>query len=149
VFGTELYAAGSFSKAGSDSASHIAKWDGSAWTAVGSGLNGDVAALAVCGTDLFAGGRFTVAGGKISAYAAKARISSIANSIAATGDTAAISFSGVVGYQYDVQRCDNLLSPVTWTTLTISPLSPANDGSFTFVDTNAPPGTSFYRSALH
>ena len=37
-------------------------------------------------------------------------------------------------------------SPVPWTTLTTNPLSPAQDGSFTFTDTNAPPGTAFYRA---
>jgi len=41
------------------------------------------------------------------------------------------------------------LPPITWTTLTTSPLSPADDGSFTFTDTNAPPGTAYYRSVEH
>ena len=43
----------------------IAKWDGSAWSALGSGMWGGnaVYALAVSGTDLYAGGDFTTAGG--------------------------------------------------------------------------------------
>src|SRR5207237_8615636 len=50
----------------------IAKWDGSSWTALGSGVNYAVYALAVSGSDLYAGGTFTTAGGKVSAYVARA-----------------------------------------------------------------------------
>jgi hypothetical protein len=38
---------------------------------------------------------------------------------------------------------------MTWTTLTTSPLSPAEDGLFTFVDTTAPAGTAYYRLVQH
>ena len=41
----------------------IAKWNGSSWSALGSGMNGDVYALAVSGSNLYAGGYFTTAGG--------------------------------------------------------------------------------------
>jgi hypothetical protein len=41
----------------------IAKWNGSAWSALGAGVNSYVNALAVSGTNLYAGGRFTNAGG--------------------------------------------------------------------------------------
>ena len=75
---------------------------------------------------------------------ARARIGSIVKSAVATNSAATIQFSGVTGYQYDVQRATNLNSPITWTTTTTSPLSPAPDGSFTF--TNAPPGTAYYRT---
>jgi hypothetical protein len=95
--------------------------------------------------DLHAGGFFTTAGGKVSAYIAKARIGSAANSIPAFGSSATIQFSGVVGYEYHVQRTDTLTPPMTWTTLTTNPLSPANDGSLAFTDTTAPPGTAYYR----
>ncbi len=98
------------------------------------------------GPDLYVGGAFTTAGGKVSYSLAKARIGSIIKSVAVTNSTASIQFSGVTGYQYDVQRATNLAPPITWTTLTTSPLSPARDGSFTFTDTNAPPGPAFYRT---
>ncbi len=58
VSGTNLYAGGIFTTAGSSVAKYIAKWDGSNWTALGSGMNSTVAALAVSGTDLYAGGLF-------------------------------------------------------------------------------------------
>ena len=89
---------------------------------------------------------FTAAGGKVSGYVVKARIGSIATSLVATDSTASIEFSGVTGYEYDVQRTISLHSPITWTNVTTSPLSPASDGSFTFADTNPPPGKAYYRA---
>ncbi len=72
VSGGDLYAGGDFYTAGGVSANHIAKWDGSAWSALGSGVNRWVNALAVSDGDLYAGGWFTTAGNKVSAYVAKA-----------------------------------------------------------------------------
>jgi hypothetical protein len=110
-------------------------------------MNDRVGALAVSGTDLYAAGNFTIAGGKISVYFAKARIGSAAESITASASSATIQFSGVVGCEYHVQRTGSLTPPMTWTTLTTTPLSPADDGSltFTFTDTTAPPGVAYYR----
>src|SRR5262249_31938672 len=65
--GPALYAAGDFTFASGTSANHIARWDGSAWAALGSGLHGVVHALVVpddgSGPARFAGGEFTAAGG--------------------------------------------------------------------------------------
>jgi trimeric autotransporter adhesin len=65
--GTALYAGGTFTTAGGTSASNIARWDGSSWSALSTGTNGPVRALAVhddgSGDALFAGGSFTTAGG--------------------------------------------------------------------------------------
>ena len=146
-----LYAGGTFTIAGEVFATNIAKWNGSSWSALGSGIggsasSGSVWSLAVLGSDLYVGGAFTSAGGKVSYSLAKARIGSSVMSVVATNSTASIQLSGVTGYQYDVQRTTNLTSPITWTTLTTNPFSPAPDGSFTFTDTNAPPGKSFYRT---
>jgi hypothetical protein len=71
VSGTNLYAGGQFTTAGGVSATNIAKWDGSAWSALGSGIGGSppggdlpcVYALAVSGTNLYAAGCFSMAGG--------------------------------------------------------------------------------------
>jgi len=66
VIGTNLYAGGEFTNAGGVPANCIAKWDGSAWSALGSGVGGYapcVLALAGRGTDLYAGGAFTTTGG--------------------------------------------------------------------------------------
>ena len=71
VSGTTLYAGGDFTTAGGVAANYIAKWNGSAWSALGAGMNNDVYALAVSGTTLYAGGDFTTAGGVTANYIAK------------------------------------------------------------------------------
>ena len=68
VLGSDLYAGGDFTTAGAITANYIAKWDGTNWSALGSGMNGGVDALTVGGNELYAGGNFTTAGGKVSEY---------------------------------------------------------------------------------
>jgi hypothetical protein len=58
-----LYVGGDFTGIGTVAANRIAKWDGSAWVALGPGMDGSVNALAVSGGDLYVGGDFTTAGG--------------------------------------------------------------------------------------
>jgi hypothetical protein len=59
-----LYAGGDFWGAGGVNANHVARWNGSTWSRLGSGINGGVYALVVDGADrLYAGGSFTTAGG--------------------------------------------------------------------------------------
>ncbi|HET6348688.1 MAG TPA: T9SS type A sorting domain-containing protein [Candidatus Krumholzibacteria bacterium] len=61
-----LFAAGEFAYAGNTPVGHIAHFDGTEWTGLGTGLTGaslSVYALEHTGEDLFAGGRFTNAGG--------------------------------------------------------------------------------------
>jgi hypothetical protein len=73
--------------------------------------------------NLYVGGGFTVAGGVI------ANVKLYCNR----------------GQQFGVQRATNL-SPPAWTNVNSSPLSPAADGSITFVDTNAPTPAAYYRA---
>jgi hypothetical protein len=65
--GPSLFAAGSFMTAGGNEARNIAKWDGSTWSALGSGTDNSVFALTAfddgCGPALYAGGMFGTAGG--------------------------------------------------------------------------------------
>ena len=69
--GAALYAGGGFSTAGGVTVSNIARWDGSAWSALsgpsGTGADGGVGALTVyddgTGAALYAGGGFSTAGG--------------------------------------------------------------------------------------
>ena len=70
VSGSDLYVGGDFTDAaGIPEADYIAKWNGSAWSALGSNGSGDgalndaVDALAVSGSDLYVGGVFTDAAG--------------------------------------------------------------------------------------
>lgn len=67
--GNDLFVAGNFTTVGGNvPALNVARWNGSAWSAMGSGLKGPpnsspVAALAALGSDLYAIGNFTNAGG--------------------------------------------------------------------------------------
>ena len=66
---------GSFSSAGGVPANRVAKWDGSSWSALGTGTSLSVRALAVfddgAGAELVVGGQFTSAGGTSASYIAK------------------------------------------------------------------------------
>jgi hypothetical protein len=67
--GPALYVGGGFTTAGGVPASNIARWDGSAWSNLGEGLDQGCTALVVhdaglgAGPALYAGGYFTTAGG--------------------------------------------------------------------------------------
>lgn len=65
--GTDLYIGGDFSAVYNPdqtpvTANHVAKWDGSNWSALDSGTDGIVYALAWDGSNLYVGGDFTAAG---------------------------------------------------------------------------------------
>lgn len=69
--GTSLYVGGEFSTVGGTVAHNVARWDGTSWSALGTGTNGTVNALALVGTDLYVAGRFSQAGGAPAASIAK------------------------------------------------------------------------------
>ncbi len=76
VSGNDLYAGGYFTTATNNggvsvTVNYVAKWNGSSWSALGSGLNSVLSALAVSGSDLFAGGNFTAASGRAASRIAK------------------------------------------------------------------------------
>ena len=66
-----LYIGGFFTVVGDVEANYIAKWDGTNWSALGSGMSSYVYTLAVSGTNLYAGGYFTTAGGVPANHIAK------------------------------------------------------------------------------
>lgn len=75
ISGSDLYAGGYFSNvAGNSNAQYIAKWNGTAWSSLGSfpALNANVFAITIMGTDVYAAGGFTNAAGNANAdYVAK------------------------------------------------------------------------------
>jgi len=66
-----LYIGGEFTTAGGVTATYIAKWDGTSWSSLGTGMNRPVRALAIMNGELHAGGSFTNAGGSPISYIAK------------------------------------------------------------------------------
>jgi hypothetical protein len=69
--GPALYAGGAFTLSGISSVSRIARWDGSSWSALGSGMNNLVYSLGVHAGSLYAGGTFTTAGGVLANHVAR------------------------------------------------------------------------------
>jgi hypothetical protein len=74
-----LYAGGTFTNAGGTPADHVAKWDGTSWSALGSGTGSDVYALAGFDEDgpgpqaaaLYVAGMFWSAGGQFATHIAR------------------------------------------------------------------------------
>ena len=63
TYGSNLIAGGSFTNAGELTVNYIAQWNGTAWGALGTGMNNTVSALTTYGSNLIAGGEFTTADG--------------------------------------------------------------------------------------
>jgi hypothetical protein len=71
VYGDLLVAGGNFIRAGGQPANYVAAWNGSTWSALGSGTNDWVHALLAVGDDLYIGGEFSMAGGTPAAGVAR------------------------------------------------------------------------------
>jgi len=56
IIGSTVYACGEFLNAGGVSASHVAAWNGTAWSALGSGVSPNPYTMAAYGTDLLVAG---------------------------------------------------------------------------------------------
>ena len=69
--GDDLYVGGEFVNAGGTIVNRIAKWDGVAWSALGSGVDGTVRAIQGHQGRLYVGGEFTTAGGETANYIAQ------------------------------------------------------------------------------
>jgi trimeric autotransporter adhesin len=70
VSGNTLYAGGDFTTTGGAAANYVARWNGSSWSTLSSGMNGDVNALTMSEDTLYAGGYFTTTGGTSANYIA-------------------------------------------------------------------------------
>jgi len=62
VYGSDIYAGGQFTLAGGVEVVNFAKWDGNSWSGFGSGIGGQVWAVAASSSNLYVGGHFTTAG---------------------------------------------------------------------------------------
>ncbi len=54
--GTDIYVGGGFNMAGNIPIGYIAKWNGTSWSALGSGRNGEVSSIAINGSDVYVSG---------------------------------------------------------------------------------------------
>lgn len=101
-----VYVSGTFSTAGNTAATYVASWDGSKWSALGSGVaGGTVMALAVDNdNNLYAAGSFDTAGGAAAASIAKwdgATWSTLGSGITAgVGGVRALAYDQTAGYLY-------------------------------------------------
>ncbi|MGH7869616.1 MAG: hypothetical protein ACREP9_18810, partial [Candidatus Dormibacteraceae bacterium] len=126
VSGSDLYVGGIFTTAGGIAATNIAKWDGSSWSALGSGANNAVDALAVSDSDLYAGGYFGTAGGKVSPYIARANLLPLpmalpTPSMLRSGASVILTWpTNASGFT--LQSTTNLISPAVWTTNSPAPV---------------------------
>jgi Secretion system C-terminal sorting domain len=74
VYNGELVAGGNFTSAGFTPVSRIAKWNGTSWSGLGSGVSGEqnfVQAMEVFNGNLWVGGNFLTAGGQTSNYVSR------------------------------------------------------------------------------
>lgn len=77
VSGDDVYVGGCIRAAGVPGTEGLAKWDGTSWSAVGSGLTGvfgdppSLGAIAISGTDVYVGGNLSAAGGVPANFIAK------------------------------------------------------------------------------
>jgi hypothetical protein len=155
-----LYAGGDFAGAGSVTASCIARWNGSAWSPLGSGMSepGSDGGLSVDGLaldssgNLYAGGDFAAAGNKPSPYIAKALLNGPTfnqmSLMRQNPATSIITFLGRPGSRYALELASNLAPPVNWMprlTNTASTNDVATSGYVTFTNLNPRP-QGFYRT---
>jgi hypothetical protein len=70
VYNGSLIAGGHFTYA-NNWVWNVARWDGTSWSPLGSGMDNDLSVLTVYGGDLFAGGVFTQAGGNWASHIAR------------------------------------------------------------------------------
>jgi hypothetical protein len=148
VSGGALYAGGYFTNAGGGRANSIAQWNGSNWSALGSGIGFGVYALAFSGNTLYAGGFITEAGTNSANGVAEAilPVSLAITTNAAFGFTNGVfgfDVSGPSGYNVVSQASTNLQ---TWIALQTNLLV---SGPVYFSDPQSPTNrVRFYRAAL-
>jgi hypothetical protein len=150
--GSTLFTGGAFTVATNTGAAtitvnHIARWDTTNWSNVGSGTSGTIEALAVSDNDLYAGGGFQSAGGKSCTNLARVRIGFLPDNLALKINvpgfqTNTLTFTGVPDYPYIVEYRTNLPGP-QWTILSTN--APATNGIAIALDPAPDNSQRFYR----
>jgi hypothetical protein len=144
--GMDIYVGGQFLHAGGIPANYIAKWDGTSWSALGSGLDNMVSAIATSGREVYVGGQFVNAGGKQSWNFARwfeplAVVSPNGGETWDAGSSHSITWAtaasvGPVKIEYSTNNGSN------WTTVIAST---PNTGSYSWTVPNTPSASCFVR----
>jgi hypothetical protein len=143
VSGSNLYAGGFFTTADGRACNNIAKWDGTNWTGLGSGMNtfGSVSALALSGNDLYAGGGFITAGGKVSGYIARAYLPTLPTlSVLHSGPPQGgimVSWPSADTVGFALEQANTLAAPASWVTNAASVTDDGTNKSVTLPATNS------------
>jgi hypothetical protein len=146
VSGSDVYMGGAYVMNGDGPGTNIAKWDGSKWSPLGSGVNGSVYTLALAGSDLYAGGGFSTAGGKVSQFIARAyllplpTLSVSPSSIPLHGIT--ISWPSADTDGFELQQAATPNAPASWVS-TIASIT--DDGTTKSVTLPATNRSQFFR----
>jgi len=120
---------------------NLARWDGTNWSALGSGTDNIVSALAFSGNRIYAGGGFKHAGNVFSSRAAYAFLAPPpAPAIMPSGNNVLVSWPNTDSFT--LQQSSNLAAQNGWTTSGY-PVSLVN-GTNSITVTN-PLGTLFFR----
>lgn len=127
VSSDNVYVTGNFTNAGGILASNVAVWNGSTWSAMGSGTASSTSAIgnaiAAAGDDVYIGGPFTFAGDKPAQYIAHWNSQSnyyptaslaLTRSMMQTNRQFQFRVNGTYGQSYIIQASTNL---TTWTPL--------------------------------
>src|SRR5206468_1190495 len=122
VSGSDLYAGGFFSTADDGSVGeHIAKWDGSSWSALGSGMDSIVLSLTASGDDLYAGGFFGTAGVTPANHIARAYLQTLPTlSVRRSGANVQVFWPSANTAGFSVQQAGALVAPESWVSNTAS-----------------------------
>ncbi len=80
--GNEVYVGGTFTAVAGVNANNIAKWNGTAWSALGSGIRGNAYGFAVVDNYLYVGGAFIRAGDKAANNIARYALGTVASNTA-------------------------------------------------------------------
>lgn len=155
VQGTDVYVGGFFFQAGSVDVRHIAKWNGTQWSAVGQGFTDEVHALAALGTDIYAGGKFQKiwAGDSVKGIAkwngtAWSSLSvKLANAYTGRPVVSAITPSGTdlyVGGYFTLTNAENAVSIAKWNGTTWSRLGSGIAGNGVSVSAITVDGSDVY-----
>jgi hypothetical protein len=138
VSGSDLYAGGIFTTAGYNSANYIAKWDGTNWSALGSGMDGTSLSLAVHGSDLYAAGHFTIAGGKVSPSIARAYLPTLPMlTLIRSGDNVKVSWRSGDTASFTLEQTGVLEPGTNWSNVSANISDDGSNKSVTFPTTNS------------